>query len=181
MVRHHTTLQHIITMQRHQTVKLTTKDRQLIAALHDLPLTARPFLAIGEKLSESERWVLGKLRRWRRNGLMRKLAAIGRHRRMGYRANAMVCWQVAPAVTDALAARFARLDCVSHCYRRRTRRGWEYSLYTMVHAASRTGLGEAIEEMTRLAGGADKLVLPSRKEYKKTSPHYFQEVLGPGS
>ncbi len=155
------------------TMKLTTKERRLIALLHDLPITARPFAALAAKLGESEEWVLGRLKRWERIGLVRKLAMVGRHRQMGYRANAMVCWQVPPRQVKAVGVRFSGLRAVSHCYQRRTYPSWRHNLYTMVHAKSSAELARLVAGMARFADGAPCRLLISAKEYKKTSPRYF--------
>ncbi len=157
-------------------MKLTHKEKKLICLLHDLPVVERPFQALAERLGESERWVLDRLKCWKKSGRLRKLSGIGRHRRMGYLANAMLCWQALPRQARKLGAGFSALSEVSHCYQRKTNALWPYSIYTMVHAKTKGELARIIEKMVALAGGVPYRVLVSRREYKKASPVYFGEL-----
>ena len=157
-------------------MNLSNKEKQLVCLLHDLPVVERPFQVLAGRLGESEHWVLDKLKRWKKSGRLRKLSGIGRHRRMGYRANAMLCWQAPPRQARKLGVDFSALSEVSHCYQRQTNALWRYNIYTMVHAKTKGELARMIEKMAVLAGQVPYRMLVSRREYKKASPVYFGEL-----
>ena len=75
---------------------LNDLDRRLIAAIQDgLPLAPRPYAAIGERIGIREAEVIAGLRRLIDHGVIKRFGVIVRHRALGYRANAMVVWDVA--------------------------------------------------------------------------------------
>jgi siroheme decarboxylase len=70
-------------------------DRRLIAAVQDgLPLVERPFQAIGEAIGRSEDEVIAGLQRLIGDGTIKRFGIVIRHRELGWRANAMVVWDV---------------------------------------------------------------------------------------
>ena len=153
----------------------TAKEKELVRMLHELPLVEQPYRYLAEQLGKDEKWVLGRLVAWKRNGALRKLAVVGRHRRLGYRVNVMLCWQLPAGRLRQIGKAFARLPLVSHCYRRKPRPGWPWELYTMLHARSEGELRDAVAVMQELAGGREPQLLRTRKEFKKTSPAYFTD------
>jgi DNA-binding Lrp family transcriptional regulator len=97
--------------------------------------------------------VIGALRGWLESGVARRLGAVVRHRPLGYRANAMVVWDVPDAEASAAGNRAARHPAVTLCYRRaRSLPEWRYNLYCMVHGKERARVSEAIEDVTRVTG-----------------------------
>ena len=74
------------------------------------------------------------------NGVVRRFGAVVNHLNLGYRANALVAWQVAEDCLDAAGMVLANSSTVSHCYARTTVSDWPYNLYAMVHARSRPEL-----------------------------------------
>ena len=103
---------------------------------------------------------------------MRRFGAIVRHRELGYDFNGMTVWNVPSNDVERMGRLFASLPYVSHCYERSRAQGWHYNLYAMVHAKTQAELRSYIADM-----GAhcpyEHDVLVSLKEYKKTSPIYF--------
>ena len=74
---------------------LTAQDRRLLIALQEgLPLAPRPFAVLGDAAGIAETEVREQIRKWAAAGLIRRLGVIVRHRELGYRANAMVVWDV---------------------------------------------------------------------------------------
>jgi hypothetical protein len=71
-----------------------------------------------------------------------------RHRELGFRANAMVVWDVPDALTTALGMRLAHRAGVTLAYRRgRALPDWPYNLYCMVHGRDRGAVLKRIEEL----------------------------------
>ena len=83
-----------------------------------LPLTARPYLRVAERLGVSEAAVRERLAAMLADGRIRRIGAVPNHYALGYRANAMSVWDVADEAVDELGAAVGALPFVSHCYRR---------------------------------------------------------------
>jgi DNA-binding Lrp family transcriptional regulator len=100
-------------------VELTEQDKRLIGALRDgLPLAPDPYRLLGEQVGLTETEVLHRLRAYTEAGLISRFGIIVRHAPLGWRANAMVVWDVPDADMPAIAPRFAALPWVNLCYRR---------------------------------------------------------------
>ncbi|MNO67155.1 hypothetical protein D3C76_579580 [compost metagenome] len=71
-------------------------------------------------------------------GIIRRIAAVPNHYRLGYRHNGMTVWDVDDQLVDRYGRIVGILPFVSHCYRRpRHLPGWPYNLFAMVHGRSR--------------------------------------------
>lgn len=137
--------------------QLDAADHALSLALENgLPLVPRPYAAVAAASGMSEPEVLARLWRLLELGVIRRLGVVVRHRELGYRANAMVVWDV----PDALVARIGRLlgsqPQVSLCYQRPRRLpDWPYNLFSMLHGHDRA---EVLANLDRLR---DRLGLES--------------------
>jgi siroheme decarboxylase len=137
-----------------------------------IPLTIRPFEQIGRDIHLSEAEVLAIAGGLRRQGIIRKFAAIIRHQLAGYRHNVMVLWAVAPDRCEEAGNRLAAFPEVTHCYERTPPFAGKYNLFTMVHFRQKTD--EALlGRMASAAGTGDFRVLRSLEEFKKSSMEYF--------
>ena len=147
-------------------------DRPLAAAMEDgLPLVDRPFLALGQGLGLTEAKVLSRLETLKRAHVVRRLGVIVRHRKLGYRANAMCVWNVADdALASAIGSQLAGEQGVTLCYRRRRAADWPYNLYCMVHARSREEARPVIARLDTVVGPAaeDRAVLFATQCFKQT-------------
>ncbi|MGR9086188.1 MAG: siroheme decarboxylase subunit beta [Gammaproteobacteria bacterium] len=136
-----------------------------------LPLTARPYHAIAERLGLSADEVIERMRRMQELGVIRRIGAVPNHYSLGYRFNGMTVWNVPDERIDVLGQQIGRLDFVSHCYHRpRHLPLWPYNLFAMVHGKSREDVDQQIERIAEILG-ADNLgsdVLYSTKILKKT-------------
>jgi len=155
-----------------QSAPLDELDRQLILATQTgLPLDPRPYEVIAIELGVSAEQVMQRLRRMQQAGIIRRIAAVPNHYRLGYTANGMSVWDVPDDRIDTLGKQVGALDFVSHCYHRpRHLPDWPYNLFAMVHAASREEALEKVERIARLLGDNDRGhdVLFSRRILKKT-------------
>jgi len=124
---------------------LSEPDRRLAAGIAaGLPLQPRPFA--GFELPEDE--VIGTLRRWLDAGVVRRIGAVVRHRRLGYDANAMMVWDLPEQAAGEAGRRLAGDPAVTLCYRRaRALPAWPYNLYCMVHGRERASVTQAIERL----------------------------------
>jgi DNA-binding Lrp family transcriptional regulator len=155
---------------------LPAEARRLVAALeHGLPLVADPYAELGRRIGCPEGEVIAMLRGWLENGIARRIGAVVRHRPLGYRANAMVVWDVPDAEASAAGRRAAAHPAVTLCYRRARRPPeWRYNLYCMVHGKERARVAEAIEDVARAAGlsGCAREVLFSARCFAQRGARY---------
>jgi DNA-binding Lrp family transcriptional regulator len=156
---------------------LTDTEKQVIASIQgDMPVVERPYEQIAGRLGMSEARLLEILRDLVDRGIIRRFGATLRHQKSGFRANAMVAWQVDETRIDAVGELMASFQAVSHCYRRDPTDEWPYNLYTMVHGQNEADCRQTAEKMARDAAVDRYELLFSRRELKKTSMQYFREV-----
>lgn len=136
--------------------RLGPLERQLIALTQQgLPLVAKPYEALGAMLGITETEVLQLLARMQAGGLIRRIAAVPNHYRLGYLANGMSVWDVDDALVDAIGERIGALPCVSHCYRRPRRLPhWRYNLFAMLHGHNRDEVEAQAQQIRTLLGDA---------------------------
>lgn len=157
-------------------VTLSARERALAAALEDgLPLVAEPYAEIARQAEMEEAEARAVLSRWLDTGLVNRLGVIVRHRPLGFRANAMVVWDVPDAEAAAVGRRMAGSPDVSLCYRReRALPAWRYNLYCMIHGRDR------VHVLARVAGMDARLdlvkypyeVLFSKRCFKQRGARY---------
>lgn len=129
-------------------------DLALLGALEDgLPICSTPFKALGKTIAMSEQEVLSRLARMKENRIISRFGLVLHHRQLGYKANAMVVWDIPDHLVDECAARITQNDFVSLCYCR-TRRlpDWRFNLYCMIHGRERRMVERQIESLKKTAG-----------------------------
>ena len=150
--------------------------KAVAAALQDgLALTPRPFAHIAERLGTDEDTVLEVVRDLQAAGTIKRFGVVVRHRELGYRANAMVVWDVPDESLHATAQRLAADPAVTLCYQRpRWPPRWPYNLFCMIHGLDRASVQRKISAL-RHANGIQKLpysVLFSRRRFKQRGAVY---------
>ncbi|MDH3595676.1 MAG: AsnC family transcriptional regulator [Rhodospirillales bacterium] len=155
---------------------LNATDLRLIAAIQDgLPLDPRPYARVAEATGLSEREVISRLGRLAEVGVIRRFGVVVHHHELGYRANAMVVWDVPDAEIGEAGRRLAGLPFVSLCYRRpRHLPDWPYNLFCMIHGRDRGAVEALVEEASAAAGlsGRPRDLLFSRKRFKQRGARY---------
>jgi DNA-binding Lrp family transcriptional regulator len=151
---------------------LGDEDRGLAARVAaGLPLEPRPFSAFGPPEAE----LIATLQRWLDAGIVRRIGAVVRHRRLGYEANAMVVWDVPEAQASDAGRGLAADASVTLCYRRaRALPDWPYNLYCMVHGREREDVAQAIERLVARHGLAryPSAVLFSKRCFSQRAARY---------
>jgi hypothetical protein len=108
-------------------------------------------------------------------GAIKRLGVVVRHQELGYRANAMVVWDLPDPVVDPLGARIGTIPFVTLCYRRPRRLpDWPYNLFTMIHGRSREAvLAQVAEvELNLGLGPLPHAVLFSGQRFKQRGALY---------
>lgn len=148
-----------------------------------LPHVAQPYLAIAEKVSATEAQVLAQIEHWQTDGLVKRFGLVVKHRQLGYKANAMVVWNIADEHVDRVAAMFSSCPEVSLCYRRPRRLPhWPYNLFCMIHGTDRSIVLAQIDAMVEKFSLQDieKDILFSFKAYKQQGARYGKKGLTNG-
>lgn len=130
------------------------KEEGLIAAIQGgLPLVERPFLALAKQLAISEQQVIKRISRLQDAAVIRRFGVVVRHHELGYRANAMVVWNIADEKIDALGKQLSTESEVTLCYQR-PRKGerWPYNLFSMIHGKDRAQVSVYIDELVAKLG-----------------------------
>lgn len=147
-------------------------DRQLIKLTQaGLPLVSKPYHELASQVGISPDEVKARFQRMQEFGVIRRIAAVPNHYRLGFRANGMTVWNVPDAEISRLGPKIGALDFVSHCYHRpRHLPDWPYNLFAMVHGHSKQDVQDHISAIADLIGdynqGCD--VLYSTRILKKT-------------
>nr|WP_211231790.1 Lrp/AsnC family transcriptional regulator [Ottowia thiooxydans] len=135
---------------------LTSFDRELIAATQaGLPLAPRPYESVAAVLDCTSEQVRERLGTLLQTGVVRRIAAIPNHYRLGYVANGMSVWDVEDEHIDRLGELIGSLPGVSHCYRRPRKAGvWNYNLFAMLHGHSKAEVLTQAEQIANTLGDA---------------------------
>lgn len=161
-------------------MELSATDRRLLAALEGgLPLVARPYQVLAERVGLSEAVVIEQLRALLQAGVIKRLGLVVRHHEIGYRANAMTVWDVPDATVDAVGRALAASPDVTLCYRRPRRLpGWPFNLFAMVHGRERPAVLERIAGLRAEHGLEDvpHSVLFSTRRFKQRGARYFADA-----
>ena len=151
-------------------------DKDFIRQLQkDLKIIPEPFKEMSEDLGITTSELFTKAKEYERIGVMRRYAAILRHRDAGFSANGMIVWKVPEAKIDETGFKLAAFPQVSHCYRRPVYPDWPFNLFSMVHARTTEAAEKMAIEMSRHIGVKDYTILFSSREFKKERVKYFQE------
>ena len=155
-------------------VQLTERDKEFIRELQkDLPVTPEPFKELADNLGITTSELFAKAKEYEGIGIMRRYAAILRHRDAGFVANGMVVWHVPEEKIDEAGFKLAAFPQVSHCYRRPIYPDWRFNLFSMVHARTLEAAERMAAEMSETLGIKDYQILFSSREFKKERVKYF--------
>jgi DNA-binding Lrp family transcriptional regulator len=151
---------------------LDETDWRLVQATQaGLPLVARPYHVLAERLAMAPEEVMARLARLLAAGVIRRIGAVPNHYALGYTANGMAVFDVPDEQARELGRQVGALEFVSHCYLRPRRLPlWPYNLFAMVHGRRRAEVEEKVASIARLLGAADRghAVLYSTRILKKT-------------
>ena len=156
---------------------LDTANRRLVELIQDgLPLVSRPFAPIAKQLGIGEQEVIQRIEALNGTGMIKRFGVVVRHHELGYRANAMVVWDVPDDRVDEVGKRLGAVDCVTLCYRRPRRLPlWPYNLFCMIHGKDRQRVLVRLEDIVAVVGLADVdyKVLFSRRRFKQRGARYI--------
>jgi len=155
-------------------VQLSERDKGFIRELQkDLAVIPEPFKDLADNLGITTSQLFAKAKEYENSGIMRRYAAILRHRDAGFVANGMVVWHVPEDRIDDAGSKLAAFPQVSHCYRRPVYPDWRFNLFSMIHARTLQAAEKMAVEMSETIGVNDYQILFSSREFKKERVKYF--------
>ncbi len=155
--------------------KISELDREYIRQLQkDIEIIKEPFKTITENLGISSSELFNKIKEYESIGIMRRFAAILRHRQAGFTANGMIVWKVPDEMVDEKGIKIASFPQVSHCYRRPVYPDWEFNLFSMIHARTIEAAEKIAKEISTVIGIENYRILFSSREFKKERVKYFE-------
>ena len=155
--------------------KISEIDREYIRQLQkDIAIVKEPFKIITENLGISSIDLFNKIKEYEKIGIMRRFAAILRHRQAGFTANGMIVWKIPEEKVDEKGLKIASFPQVSHCYRRPVYPDWEFNLFSMIHARTIEAAEKIAKEISTVIGIKEYKILFSSREFKKERVKYFE-------
>ena len=154
----------------------TEQDKDFIRELQkDMEIIDEPFVKAATNLGITERALFEKMKEYEENGVMRRFAAILRHRQVGFTANGMIVWKVPKDRISEVGERLGAFPQVSHCYERPTYSDWPYNVFSMIHCKTHDEANEMAKVIQDQINVDDYKILFSSREFKKTRVEYFVE------
>ncbi len=161
-----------------QQVCLSEEDKEFIKITQqDINIEEKPFDRYCQLLNLTFEQLKGKFLDLKERGIMRRFAAILKHRKSGFLVNAMVVWKL-PDNNDAekYAKVLTTFKPVSHCYLRPSFPDFPYSLYTMIHTKTYEECNNIINEMKKKTNLTENKILISTREFKKVRIVYYSDA-----
>lgn len=154
----------------------TERDKQFVRELQkDMAIVDEPFAEAASNLAMTEDELFEKMRYYEEIGVMRRFAAILRHRQAGFTANGMIVWKVPRGRIAEVGAKLGAFPQVSHCYERPTYEDWPYNVFSMIHCKTQNEAKEMAHTIQEQIGVDEYRILFSSREFKKTRVEYFVE------
>jgi DNA-binding Lrp family transcriptional regulator len=156
------------------TGRLNKNQKLVLSKLqNDLALVAKPFEFIRSDILNEED-VLKIITDLVDKGVIRRIAGVVDHRKLGFTANVLFACKVPQDRVVVTGKRLANLSAVSHCYERQTFEGWPYNLFAMMHGRSMGDIQRVIVKFTKAEAVELFLLLPTVTELKKQPvKHHF--------
>lgn len=139
----------------------------------DLPVTADFFETLAEQAGWDGRALQDQLLDWQASGVMRRIGLLLQHRKIGFKANGMCCWDMPEADVTAAGRRVSAFPEVTHCYERPRLEIFPFRLYAMIHTPVWSDTQRLFERISEGAGLSGGQLLLSVSEFKKTSMQFF--------
>lgn len=154
----------------------TEQDKQFIRELQkDMQIIDEPFLDASNRLGITEKQLFEKMKYYETIGVMRRFAAILRHRQVGFTANGMIVWKVPQERIVEVGEKLGSFPQVSHCYERPTYPDWPYNVFSMIHCKTHAEANEMAKVIQDQIHVEEYRILFSSREFKKTRVEYFVE------
>ena len=154
----------------------TEEDKDFIRELQkDMEIIDEPFVNAAKNLGITEDELFSKMKHYESMGVLRRFAAILRHRQVGFTANGMIVWKVPEDRITSVGETLGSFPQVSHCYERPTYDDWPYNVFSMIHCKTHDEAYEVAKIIQDQIDVNEYKILFSSREFKKTRVEYFVE------
>ena len=154
----------------------TEQDKDFIRELQkDMKITDEPFVQAANNLGITEDELFAKMKHYESMGVLRRFAAILRHRQVGFTANGMIVWKVPEGRITSVGETLGSFPQVSHCYERPTYDDWPYNVFSMIHCKTHDEAHDVAKTIQNQINVDEYKILFSSREFKKTRVEYFVE------
>lgn len=157
-------------------LELDSRDYALVEAIQEgLPLVAQPYAEIAGFIGASEAEVLSRLTRLLDHGVIKRLGIVVRHHELGFRANAMVVWNIPDGQVEEFGRCVGASGLVNLCYQRPRRLpAWPYNLFCMIHGKDRDAVLAHLDHLRDQCGLTHFTheILFSKQRFKQTGARY---------
>ena len=155
---------------------LDALDYALVEAIQEgLPLVTHPYTEVAAFVGVSEAEVLDRIGRLLDHGVIKRLGIVVRHHELGFRANAMVVWNIPDQQVDEFGRCVGASGLVNLCYQRPRRLpDWPYNLFCMIHGKDRDAVLQHLDHLRDQCGLTEFPceVLFSKRRFKQTGARY---------
>jgi DNA-binding Lrp family transcriptional regulator len=142
-------------------------DRQILAKLQGgLKVVKRPFNFLGKDAFENYDSLI-HIAEMIHSGVINRLGAMVNHNKLGFTANAMFACKANKSRAIKIGEKLAALGIVSHCYQRKTFKGWPYNIFAMMHGSDMREIHKVVERFVKKEGIKSFAVLPTAEKLKK--------------
>ena len=154
----------------------TEQDKDFIRELQkDMEIIDEPFVQAANNLGITEDELFAKMKHYESMGVLRRFAAILRHRQVGFTANGMIVWKVPEGRITSVGEILGSFPQVSHCYERPTYDDWPYNVFSMIHCKTHDEAHDVAKTIQNQINVDEYKILFSSREFKKTRVEYFVE------
>ena len=154
----------------------TEDDKDFIRELQkDMEIIDEPFVKAANNLGITEDELFSKMKHYESLGVLRRFAAILRHRQVGFTANGMIVWKVPEDRITSVGETLGSFPQVSHCYERPTYDDWQYNVFSMIHCKTHDEAYDVAKTIQNQIDVNEYKILFSSREFKKTRVEYFVE------
>ncbi|MHC4520858.1 MAG: siroheme decarboxylase subunit beta [Planctomycetota bacterium] len=160
-------LQDVERPPRAKPVELTDVQRLALSHLQPgLDVTPRPFDKVRpQDMTEAD--LFARLTELLKADVIRRIAGVLNHHKLGFNANIMFAGEVAPEHIVEAGRWLAHSGTVSHCYERETFPGWPYNLFAMLHGRTMAQIQHTLDNFSATGHVRSFELLPTQAELKK--------------
>jgi DNA-binding Lrp family transcriptional regulator len=128
---------------------LSPAERDLVVEIQGgLPISPTPYADVAAAIEQPTSWVVETIKRFEREGKIRRVGVVPNHYALGYTENGMTVWNVPDERVDEVGPAIASLPFVTHCYQRPRHEGvWPYNFFAMTHGRSAAESDRRIEQV----------------------------------
>lgn len=152
-------------------------DWQIIEYIQDgLELIHRPYAQLARQLCLNETELIARIENLQHTGIIKRFGIVIHHRRLGYKANGMVVWDIPDQQLIDVGKHFTQFKYVTLCYQRpRHLPQWSYNLFTMIHGFDREQVITHVEVLNETCGRFPHEILFSQQCFKQCGAHYVYQ------